>query len=308
MRTTMNLFVVNMAASSLLYSLCILVQMTNSLLGRWPFDQDSIAGLVLCKITFVSSFLSGGVSVGSLVAIAFDRFCAVFFPTKRPLLTSRPLVTLTMIWVLYSALSYPILVVTKVLDNEEKVVCRMVQEIDFREILFWIFTIFYAGLPAIAILVIYPAILIRLWKRKLPGNPSTVNQEIRDRTNRKVTYMAVTLMLAYVVTCFPFLGITIKIFIVRYYIVQSTWEFLLCFISPVLARTFCAWSPVICIIFNSNFCNRFKDIIRTCFSCCCTISNYCFNKFRSGNLTAHVIEPGIELADVQVIRMAALEE
>ena len=306
-RTTMNLFVVNMAASYLLYSFFIVFHMANSILGRWPFDQNSIVGLVLCKTILTSSFLSDGVSVGSLVAIALDRFCAVFFPTKRPLLTRRPLVALTIIWVLYCALASPLLFVTKVLGKEDGVACMMVQEIGFRKYLFWLFTIFYGGLPTIAILVIYPAILIRLWKRKLPGNPSTANQEIRNRTNRKVTYMAIALMLAFVVSSFPFLGLLIKNIFARHYMAQSSWESLFALIALVLAMSSCAWNPLICIIFNNNFRKGFKEILRPCFCCCCKVSNYCFKKIRVVNLTAHVIEPALELADVPVVRMGTLE-
>ena len=307
MRTTMNLFVVNMAASYLVYSFFIAVHMANSILGRWPFDHNCIVGLVLCKILLTSSFLSGGVSTGSLVAIAVDRFGAVFFLTKRPLLTRRPLITLTIIWVLYSALASPLLIVTKLFGKEDTVVCRMVQGIVFRKYLFWLFTIFYAGLPTIAILVIYPAILIRLWKRKLPGNPSTANQEIRGRTNRKVTYMAVALMLAFVVSSFPYLGLLMKNVTARHYMVQSSWESLFALIALVLAMSSCAWNPLICIIFNNNFRKGFKEILRPCFCCCCKVSEYCFNRIRIVNLTAHVIQPAIELADMSVIRMAALE-
>ena len=96
----MNLFVVSMAASDLVTNLSIPLHMAIALLGRWPFDQDSVTDLVLCKMTVASMILSSGVSVGCLVAIALDRFCAVFFPTERPLLTRRPFVTLTIIWVL----------------------------------------------------------------------------------------------------------------------------------------------------------------------------------------------------------------
>ena len=298
MRTTMNLFVVNMASSDLLYSLLIPVNMAIILLGRWPFHVDSLVGLVLCKMLVTSSFLSPGVSVGNLVGITLERYRAVFFPTKRPLLTRRPFMTLTIIWVLYSALVSPVLVVTRLLGKEDAVVCLLVKENGFCEILFSIFTIFYTGLAAIAILVIYPAILIRLWKRTLPGNPSTANQEIRDRTNRKVTYMAVTLMLAFVVSCFPYLGITIRGFIARHDMVQSSRELLLYYIPLVFATTSCAWNPVICILFNSNFRKGFREIIRTCFSCCCRINSNSFNKICIWNLTAHVIEPAVELSDV----------
>ena len=103
--------------------------------------------------------------------------------------------------------------------------------------------------------------------------------------------MAITLMLAFVVSCFPYLGMTIKSFTAR----KST------------SLSWCTWNPFICIIFNNNFRKGFKEILQTCFSCCCIISIKYFKRDHIGNLRAHVREPVIELADIQVIRMAALE-
>ena len=307
MRKTVNLFVVNMAASDLLTNLSIPLHMANTLLGRWLFDQDSVTGLVLCKMTVTSTILSSGVSVGSLVAIALERFCAVFFSTKRPLLARRPFATITIIWVCYGTLASLLLVATRVLVKQDAVTCALVQESDFSKILACLLAIFCAGLPAIVILAIYPAILIRLWKRKLPGNPSTANQEIRDRTNRKVTYMVVTLMLAFVVSCFPYLGMTMKNVIARKSMLQNNRVSLFYFISLIFSLNSCTWNSFICIIFNNSFRNRFREILGRCFSCCCITSIKCFKKKHTGNLREHVREQAIKLADIQVVRMAALE-
>ena len=247
MRTTMNLFIVSMTASDLVTNLSIPLHMASALLGRWPFDQGSVTGLVLYKMTVASLILSSGVSVGCLVAIALDRLCAVFFPTKRTVFTRKPFVTLTIIWVLYGVLSCPVLVVTKVLGKEDTVVCKLVQETDFRKIPVLLISTFYARLPAIAILVIYPAILIKLWKRKLPGNPSTANQEIRDRTNRKVTLMAITLMVAFVVSCFPYLRTTIKSFTARKSTLQNNRVSLSYFISLISSLSWCILGTLLSI-------------------------------------------------------------
>ena len=149
-------------------------------------------------------------SLGSLVAIALDRFLAVYFPARRPLSTRRPFVTLTVIWFLSIALAFPQFLVTKVLEIGDRVYCLLDEVTDFD---FWLLSTLHVGLLLIVMLVLYPAILIKLWKRKLPGNPSTANQEIRDRTNRKVTYMAVTIMVAFVVSWLPCFGVPMKNFI-----------------------------------------------------------------------------------------------
>ena len=298
MKTTVNLFVVNMAASDLLTTvLFIPLQMTSILLGRWPFQQSSIAGLLLCKVALTTAILSSGVSVASFVAISLDRFWAVFFPTKRPLSTRRPFVTLTVIWVICGALAFPYLIVRRVLDQGGSVVCLTDEESDFPVLPLWLHSIFHVGLPTLLIVILYPAILIRLWTRKLPGNPCAANQEIRDRTNRKVTCMAVTLILAFVISWFPFLGgIVIKERTTRFNILSS-----------VFTYTSCIWNPLIYTTFNNNFRSGCKDLLRKFFSSCCITGNNCFKKNHIGNFSTHATQPTIELADVQVIGMAELD-
>ena len=119
--------------------------------------------------------------------------------------------------------------------------------------------------------------------------------------------MAITLMLAFVVSCFPYLGMTIKSFTARKSTLQNNRVSLSYFISLISSLSWCTWNPFICIIFNNNFRKGFKEILQTCFSCCCIISIKYFKRDHIGNLRAHVREPVIELADIQVIRMAALE-
>ena len=80
MRTTMNLFVVNMAASDLLTTVLVIpVDIGTFAKGKWPIHHNSTAGLVLCKTRTTVWYLSTGVSLLSLVAISVDRFWAVFF-------------------------------------------------------------------------------------------------------------------------------------------------------------------------------------------------------------------------------------
>ena len=307
MKTTMNLLVVNMAASDLVTNLlCIPLQMGTAIVGRWPFSLGSTAGLVICKVSLTTAIISTNVSVGSLVAIALDRFLAVFFPTRQPLSTRRPLLTLAVIWILCITLAFPYFLVTKVLGKGDRVFCLPDEATGFSMNLdMWLLSILQVGLPIIVILVLYPAILIRLWKRKFPGNPSTANQEIRDRANRKVTYMAVTLMIAFVVSWFPCFGVLMKDFIERDKLAKKR-DSLFYLISLLLAYSSCAWNPLICIGFNSSFRKGFKELFRKYISCCCVIGNSCFRRNHIGNVSAHVIKPAVELCAARVIKIANL--
>ena len=75
-------------------------------------------------------------------------------------------------------------------------------------------------------------------------------------------------------------------------------------ISLLLAYSSCAWNPLICIGFNSSFRKGFKELFRKYISCCCVIGNSCFRRNHIGNVSAHVIEPAVELCAARVIKIA----
>ena len=297
MRTAMNLFVVNIAVSDLLATVIPLpFQMANIIVGRWSFHRDSTADLVLCNLTHASWIVSSGVSVLSLVAITTDRFWAVFFPTKRSLSTRKPFVVLTAIWFFYITFATIFVIVTEVYEKKGKTICFQEEMM----LLLFLFSI-HIGEAIVAILVLYPAILIRLWTRKLPGNPCTANQEIRDRTNRKVTYMAFTLETAFVVSWLPFLVVSIKNFTEKESVERLSTS-LIYLVSRVLTYTSCACNPFICLTFNSNFRKRFKELLGNFFNACCSNGD-CLSKNHVGNFPAQVVE----VADVRVIGIARIE-
>ena len=298
MRTTMNLFVVNIAVSDLLATIFPLpFQMIDIVADRWPFHQESTAGLFLCKMTHATWVLSSSVSLGSLVVITLDRFWAVFFPTKRrSVLTRRLSVTFAVIWLMYIAFALHFFNVTEIYEKKDTTVC-----FQKKTTILWLLFSIHIVEATVVIFVLYPAILIRLWKRKLPGNPSTANQEIRDRTNRKVTYMAVSLMIAFFVSWFPFLVVSLKIFIEKGN-VERLLPSMMYLISRVFTYTSCACNPFICLTFNNNIRRGLKELLRTFFSACCSGGN-CFSKNHVENFPAQVIE----LADIQVIGIARIE-
>ena len=51
--------------------------------------MDGVVGAVLCKLTRSSWSMSTFVSILSMVAIAVDRFHAVLFPIRPPLISRR---------------------------------------------------------------------------------------------------------------------------------------------------------------------------------------------------------------------------
>ena len=88
LRKPINFLIVNMAMSDLLLSIFLfpdhlVLLYTNSWVIGGPLSQ------LLCKFTIYAPNVSFTVSVQSLVLIAVDRFGAVIFPLRSPLINSK---------------------------------------------------------------------------------------------------------------------------------------------------------------------------------------------------------------------------
>ena len=88
LRKPINYFITNMAMSDLQYPLLLIpLKLTWLYVDSWlisgPVDQ------VLCKLRAFLSAVSSIVSVQSLVLIAVDRFGAVMFPLRSPLISLK---------------------------------------------------------------------------------------------------------------------------------------------------------------------------------------------------------------------------
>ena len=295
MRTTLNLFIVNMAASDLLttvFSFPILYLIGFSSANQ-SNPEKSTEPAIFCKTLCAVWLLSNGVSLLSLVAISVDRFWAVFFPTKRPLTNRKPSVIVTAIWLFYICLA----IIPIVLEPVE---CGGQLDSLYLNFLYLYFVL-YIAIPTVTILVLYPAILIKLWRRGIPGNPSIANQELRNRTNRKVTILAAALTISFAFSWFPFLVKTMK------YLIEKPSDYWrkenepLNNVALVLSYSSCVWNPLICIVLNANFRSGFKTILGTICSCFSVrTSSCCKAENKIAKLTSRAIDCGQELNVIQL--------
>ena len=88
MRKPINFFIVNMAMSDLLYPIFVIPRIVTELyVDSWliggPFGQ------VLCKLVAFLTEVSSTVSFQSLVLIAVDRFGAVVFTLRSPIISPK---------------------------------------------------------------------------------------------------------------------------------------------------------------------------------------------------------------------------
>ena len=133
MRKPINFLIVNMAMSDLLIPIFLIptdirVLYTNSFLIGGPLGQ------ALCKLVGFLPHVSIVVSVQSLVLIAVDRFGAVVFPLRSPLISSklRPFLILAS-WIIAMAVQSPFLFALKLVEYPGELVCELRWEEVFGE-------------------------------------------------------------------------------------------------------------------------------------------------------------------------------
>ena len=89
LKKPVNYFIVNMAMSDLLYPISLLLRDVASLFISGSWLVSGPLGHALCKLVSFSIEVSTLVSSQSLVLIAVDRFGAIVFPLRSPLISSN---------------------------------------------------------------------------------------------------------------------------------------------------------------------------------------------------------------------------
>ena len=88
MRKPTNFLIVNMAMSDLLFPTFFIPQDIQQLYTDFWFIGGPL-GQALCKLVIFLPDVSNAVSIQSLVLIAVDRFGAVVYPLRSPLISSK---------------------------------------------------------------------------------------------------------------------------------------------------------------------------------------------------------------------------
>ena len=177
MRKPINFLIVNMAMSDLLIPLFVIptdigVLYTNSFLIGGPLGQ------ALCKLVTFLPLVSTVVSIQSLVLIAVDRFGAVVFPLRSPLISSKlwPFFILAT-WIIAMAAFSPYLFAFKLVEYPGGLECRLRWKEAFGESSSYdhygmpVLMIFYL-ISLVFIAILYIIIYIKLKSQKIPGEQS----------------------------------------------------------------------------------------------------------------------------------------
>ena len=209
LRKPINFFIANMASSDLLYPI-FWIPWYLSHLHTNSFPIGGKVGQALCKLVPFFSDVSFVVSIQNLILIAVDRFGAVVFPLRSPLIRSKlcPFFILAT-WIVAVAVSSPRLFANELVESPEGTWCVTRRKKAFGESLSYAsFVLAYSSLfiyiPVLLLVILYSIIVIKLKTQVHPGEQSANSQQQRNRRNRNVLQMSIAIVTVFVFCWLPY--------------------------------------------------------------------------------------------------------
>ena len=270
LRKPINYFIANMASSDLLYPIFVIPWNLSSLHTN-TFLIGGKLGQALCKLVPFFGSVSIVVSIQNLILIAVDRFGAVVFPLRSPLIRSKlcPFFILAT-WIVAVAVNSPYLFTTELVEYPKGARCVIEWEEVFGD------SSSYAGfvqasyspfkfIPVLLLVILYSIIVIKLKTQAHPGEQSGNTQQQRNRTNRNVLQMSIATVTVFV-CCWVLYSINIFIIFDQDTFTHFSCSFWIYHAVTIhMTNAYSAINPVICFAFSSNYRKALKRLIKCSF-------------------------------------------
>ena len=264
MRTSTNFLIANMAMSDLLLPIFLFPKAVTELyVDSWPISGP--LGQALCKLHVFFSDVSTTVSSQSLTLITVDRFVAVVFPLRSPLISPKLcFFFIAATWIIAMAVQSPYLFAFRIGGYLEKLMCgrdwseAFGESSSFANYILAIFVVFIY-IPLVLMTVLYSIIVLKLKSQKTPGEHSINAAQQREKRERNILKLVIAIVLSFAVCWVP---ITILAVIGK--VSYGTTNYYA--IALIVARANCAINPCICLSFSRNYRQAFKSLF-TKFNC-----------------------------------------
>ena len=271
LKKPINYFIANMALSDLLYPISWIPWNLSSLHTN-SFLIDGQLGQALCKLLLFFPTVSITVSIQNLILIAVDRFGAVVFPLRSPLIRSKLcLFFILTTWIVAVAFNSPDLFSYELVEYPEGTWCVLGWKKAFGEpssfasfaLAFYILFIY---IPVLLLIILYSIIVIKLKTQAHPGEQSTNTQQQRNRRNKNVLHMSIAIVTVFVFCLLPY-SINNLIILYQDTLTHFSWSFWIYYrVTDYMGYAYCAINPVICFMFSRNYRKALKRLIKCSFA------------------------------------------
>ena len=266
LRKPFNFFTVNMAMSDLLFPILIFPRnLVLTYTRSWQIG--GLLGQVLCKLNVYVPNVSLTVSIQSLVLIAVDRFGAVIFPLRSPLINSKRCRFFTLAtWIIAMAIWCPNLFASKMVEFPEGLACvddwndAFGESFSYKNFSLVMIVVIFC-VPLVFIAIVYSAIALKIKSQKIPGEQSTHIREKQLKRERKVLKLSVAIVLGFALCWLPLSIKWFMLFNSDRTITSSCGFFYSWYVTLFLAMSNCAINPWICICFGGNYRQGLKNLL-----------------------------------------------
>ena len=266
LKKPVNYFIANMAMSDLVYPISMLPRDVASLFISGSWLVRGPLGQALRKLSSFSIEVSTLVSSQSLVLMAVNRFGAVVFPLRSPLISSnqcRFFILAT--WIIAMVVKCPILFFFEVLEYPDGLECTPLWSPYLKHYtVAMIAVVFYV--PLILITILYLTIALTIKSQKTAGEQSVSRRGQRLKREKIVLEISIAIVSAFTMGWLP---LSIWWFVYFYSSDKTViWSCGFRYFTEIvrfLMYSYCAVSPCICFIFIGHYRQGLKNLLN-CFS------------------------------------------
>lgn len=261
-------FVVNMAIADLCTTFInipesLAVEIRDS--DAWlPGD----VGIVLCKLLPFCQQVCAFCSILSILAIALDRFFAICLPLKRIMTRRLSMIIILSTWLIPCISSAPMLAANIVVEIEGQFYCTEKWPAPFdpdkasTDYTIILFVLFYI-LPLVIISTLYSCVVYKIWRRKTPGNRSSMTNRLYSRSRRKALKMFIAIVVCFTLCWLPYH--------ITFFLVAYNDKFYNCgipqdlyFIASFFSHAISALNPCIYMTFNKDYRTGVRRLLASC--------------------------------------------
>lgn len=263
LRTANSYFIANMSVADALFALQNLPLAYNNILLRGHWVIQGVIGLTLCKIDVFFSLISMVTINLTILAIAVNRFFAVYTPLRKIITRRVCFFLIFLTWFVSSLIASPMLYYADLVSIAEHLTLCNLRNRQVWKTWYIILTGILAT-ALVAMLVLYTAIGVKLGRGRLPGTVSERAYSRRAKRNRDIFKMLVTLIVVFYICYLPLLVLQMSRVLGFYTSLQTKHAV---FAAVVMMSMNGVINPVIYFVFNESFRVGVKAALSKC-GCC----------------------------------------